>query len=85
VSEWATAPKKLPRTGHIKATHRWCAPCQRLHRTHRHAEGEESCASRDAARDAHRTSLFAGPRIRKTPKGARLGQKFAGRGGPRWI
>lgn len=79
MSEWATAPKKLPRTGHIKATHTWCHACERLHRTRRHAQGEEPCSAREAARQDLRARLFAGPRIRKIPKGARLGQKFSDR------
>lgn len=70
MSEWSSRPKATPRTGHLKATHRWCAPCQALHRTHRHAQGEERCAAAEAAREVRRAAHSAGPSIAK-PKAPR--------------
>jgi hypothetical protein len=46
MSEFATQPRKTPLAGHWTgkvATSRWCRACERLHRTRRHADGEEPC------------------------------------------
>jgi len=42
-SDWASRPRTTPMAGRRKATHTWCSPCETLHRTHRHALGEEAC------------------------------------------
>lgn len=43
MSEWTSRPRQTPFAGHRKPTSTWCQACLRLHRTHRHADGEEPC------------------------------------------
>lgn len=41
--ELASLPRQTPWTGRRKATHRWCEPCQGMHRTHRAVGGPDLC------------------------------------------
>jgi len=64
MSAWTSKPRVTPMAGHRKATHRWCAVCDVLHRTHRAVGGEEVCPEMAATRQERRKRLFSGPHVR---------------------
>lgn len=63
MSEWSSRPRVTPMAGHRKATHRWCQACERLHRTHRHAQGEEVCLAVETERLRRHEKNAAGPHV----------------------